>query len=76
LLNIAVKQKKPLEEIKSLQEKIKEYEKMLGDEGRILVRYSGTENKCRVMVEGKDKKEIKSIADTLANIIESEAGLN
>lgn len=54
----------PLEE-KSLQEFIAEKEKTLGNEGRILVRKSGTENLIRVMVEGKSLDEINKIADEI-----------
>ncbi len=56
--------KNPLEE-KSLQEFISEKEKTLGNEGRILVRKSGTENLIRVMVEGKSLEEINKIADEI-----------
>ena len=48
LINIKVKEKKPLDELKSVQEKIKQAEEKLGKSGRVLVRYSGTENKARV----------------------------
>ncbi|MCK5255707.1 MAG: phosphoglucosamine mutase, partial [Deltaproteobacteria bacterium] len=44
-------------------------EKTLSDKGRVLVRYSGTQSLCRVMVEGQDEKEIKSIAQNLAQLI-------
>jgi phosphoglucosamine mutase len=56
--------KNPLEE-KSVQEFIEKKSKELGEEGRILVRKSGTENLIRVMVEGKSKKQIEEIADEI-----------
>lgn len=49
---------------------IKKYKKILKNEGRIVVRASGTENKVRVMIEGKNLKEIKKYAKDLAELIE------
>lgn len=57
--------KNPLEE-KSLQNFIKEKEVELGENGRILVRKSGTENLIRIMIEGADEQQIKKIADEIA----------
>ena len=56
--------KNPLEE-KAVQDFIKEKEKELGENGRILVRKSGTENLIRVMVEGKNQHQIEKIADEI-----------
>jgi len=75
LLNIKVKEKKPLIELKELTKLISKYEKELGEKGRILVRYSGTENICRVMVECENKSETKKIANALADIIKGEIGV-
>lgn len=74
LLNIAVRSKPPLEEISSLQEAIIQMQKLLGEVGRVLVRYSGTENLCRVMVEGPKKKTIEAMASNLGLIIKKELG--
>jgi phosphoglucosamine mutase len=46
----------------------------LGGQGRILVRYSGTENKVRVMVEGPDDAMIRKIAETLRDVLKEEIG--
>ena len=75
LLNVKVKEKKPLVELKELTKLISKYEKELGERGRILVRYSGTENVCRVMVECENKSETKKIANALANNIKGEIGV-
>ena len=46
----------------------------LGDSGRVLVRYSGTENICRVMVEGPKQKQVNQIAQTIAAVVETSIG--
>ncbi|MDR2337930.1 MAG: phosphoglucosamine mutase [Deltaproteobacteria bacterium] len=74
LLNIKVAHKPPLESLPKLQEVIKKSEQILTDSGRILVRYSGTENKVRVMVEAQDAKLCESVAQNLAEIIKVELG--
>lgn len=52
LINIDVKSKPDIETLPQVVQAIKDVESALGDEGRVLVRYSGTQNMCRVMVEG------------------------
>lgn len=74
LVNVKVKQKKPIQSMLSVCQAISDAEKRLGDQGRVLVRYSGTENKCRVMVEGKDQEEINSIAESIVSTIKEEIG--
>src|SRR5690606_8199434 len=54
LLNVPIKQKKALEELPSVQAVIRGVEEKLGAEGRVLVRFSGTEPKARVLVEGPE----------------------
>jgi phosphoglucosamine mutase len=56
--NLRVAKKRPLADLKSLQSVIKATEQDLGDEGRVLVRYSGTESKLRLLVEGKDDLQV------------------
>ncbi|MEF3255877.1 MAG: phosphoglucosamine mutase, partial [Deferribacterales bacterium] len=65
LKNAAVKNKIPLSELKNTTRLIRDYEEALGSEGRILVRYSGTENKIRVMVEGMYFDKVELIANTI-----------
>ncbi|MBN1544484.1 phosphoglucosamine mutase [Candidatus Woesearchaeota archaeon] len=74
LKNIRVRQKRPIEKMLSVVEAIARAEKRLGSDGRVLVRYSGTEGKCRVMIEGKDKDEIGALADSIADKIKGEIG--
>jgi phosphoglucosamine mutase len=65
-LNIAVKQKRELGELPSVMKAIRGVEGALGKEGRVLVRFSGTESKARVLVEGPDAKRNQVHADQIA----------
>lgn len=67
--NVEIKQKKDLDSIPEIRKAIDTAEKTLSDKGRVLVRYSGTQSLCRVMVEGQDEQEIKGIAQNLAQLI-------
>ncbi|MEW6619008.1 MAG: phosphoglucosamine mutase [bacterium] len=76
LINIRVKDKKTdLESISEVQSAIKSGQESLKEEGRILVRYSGTEYLARVMVEGPTEDEINKIANNIANIIKEKIGV-
>lgn len=67
LVNVKVASKPPLESVPELQKVIRASQELLGETGRILVRYSGTESKIRVMVEAQSEKEVeKVIADVLS----------
>ncbi len=72
LKNLNVVYKTPMEELEKAPEIIKQVESELGDEGRVLVRYSGTENKIRVMVEGKNAEEIDAYADRIIKVLDAE----
>jgi phosphoglucosamine mutase len=74
LVNVRVKQRKPLGELPAVQEEIRAAEASFGDSGRILVRFSGTEPLARVMVEGPDQARVKSWADRIAAKIRVELG--
>jgi phosphoglucosamine mutase len=67
--NVEVKDKKDLDSIPEVAQAIAAAEKTLSGKGRVLVRYSGTQTLCRVMVEGQDEKEIKGIAKSLTRLI-------
>jgi phosphoglucosamine mutase len=66
LINTAVERKVPLDDLPDVQRRIGEIERELGDDGRVLVRYSGTESKVRVMIEGLDQGRIQQWAEELA----------
>jgi phosphoglucosamine mutase len=74
LVNVKVKEKKDLKTLSSVNSKIKEIEGKLAGNGRVLVRYSGTENLARVMLEGQGQKEIEGYANEIAAEIKKEIG--
>ncbi len=65
-LSVPVAEKRPLEELGGVRRLMTEIERELGDSGRLLVRYSGTENKARVMIEGPDEAMIRARAESVA----------
>lgn len=69
LVNVTVSDKPPLEEVASVQAEIKAAEKTLNGEGRVLIRYSGTQSMCRVMVEGPTTAVTESLANRLADAV-------
>lgn len=71
LVNVKVSQmgKKRYENDEEIKNAIKSAEKELGDTGRVLVRVSGTEPLVRVMLEGKDEKQITVLADEIAQVV-------
>ncbi len=71
MINISVRQKISLDDIPSVRDKISSAQKELAESGRLLVRYSGTENLCRVMVEAAKKELATRLADEIANAIKS-----
>lgn len=74
LINIPVAQKIPFEQVEAVRSVIAEKEKALADNGRVLVRYSGTENKARVMVECENEDMCKQHAQDIAETIQRELG--
>lgn len=73
LVNVDVKEKKDISKLK-VNKNIKDAESKLGKKGRVLVRYSGTQNLCRIMIEGENKREIQKIADDIAKTMKKELG--
>jgi phosphoglucosamine mutase len=67
--NVRVREKKPLEQIPEVMDAIRAAEKALDDNGRVVVRYSGTEALCRVMVEAESEERMKQHADAIAGAI-------
>jgi phosphoglucosamine mutase len=74
LVNVKVQNKKPIEELPEVKSLIEKIEKDLAGEGRVLVRYSGTEPKARVMVEGPDESTIRARANEVAEALSRQCG--
>ncbi|MEX1012540.1 MAG: phosphoglucosamine mutase [Waddliaceae bacterium] len=73
-LNVKVSQKPPLESLPNTQNAIDKATKKLGEEGRVFVRYSGTEDLLRVMVEAKEGEVVEELATSIANAAKEEIG--
>jgi phosphoglucosamine mutase len=69
LVNTPVDRKIPIEQLPDVQKLIANVERELGDDGRVLVRYSGTECKARVMIEGLDQSRIQTWAEEIAGVL-------
>jgi len=69
LTNVKVSQKKDFSQIPSIANIVRGIEKELGNRGRLVLRYSGTENLARIMIEGENHDRIRSMADGLAGEI-------
>ncbi|MFH1053411.1 MAG: phosphoglucosamine mutase [Candidatus Woesearchaeota archaeon] len=74
LLNIEVKEKKDFAKIENVKKKVDEIKNLLGDEGRVFVRCSGTQNLCRITVEGDKKEKIHEYSNQIANEIKKAGG--
>ncbi|HOU57657.1 MAG TPA: phosphoglucosamine mutase [Smithellaceae bacterium] len=74
LINVDVKRKPDIEDVPKLVEAIRQAESELGGEGRVLVRYSGTQNMCRVMVEGPSDAVTEKYCRQIADVVKSELG--
>lgn len=74
LVNVKVDQKLPFENVPAIAKASAELSAQLAGHGRLLLRYSGTENLARVMIEGNDQAQIEHQANELASLIRSELG--
>ena len=74
LVNVKVREKRDFEDIPQIDSAVKNLNEQLGDTGRLLLRYSGTENLARIMIEGENQAEIEQSANKLAEIIEKYLG--
>lgn len=74
LINFDVATKPPLEEIPALVKAVEKAEAELGDKGRVLIRYSGTQPMCRVMVEGPTDEMTNRLAEELAAVVRKSIG--
>lgn len=74
LINVPVQKRVPFETCPSITGGISAAERELGSRGRVLLRYSGTEALCRVMVEGENEDVVAKIAQELAELVRHELG--
>jgi phosphoglucosamine mutase len=74
LLNVRVREKVPFEEVEEVAHASREVRERLGEGGRLLLRYSGTEPLARVMIEGQSQAEIDALAEGLAAVIRRSLG--
>ena len=74
LVNVTVGEKRPFEELPEVSRLARMTEEQLGDRGRLLLRYSGTESLARIMIEGENQAEIDAYARTLADAIKNSSG--
>ncbi|HEX8721113.1 MAG TPA: phosphoglucosamine mutase [Pyrinomonadaceae bacterium] len=74
LLNVRVREKVPFEEVGEVADAARDVRERLGDGGRLLLRYSGTEPLARVMIEGQSQEEIDALAEGLAGVIRRSLG--
>jgi len=74
MINVDVKSKPDVSTVPEIVKVIQGVEKELGDDGRVLVRYSGTQNMCRVMVEGPSDDVTEKYCNEIADIVKSALG--
>ena len=72
--NIHIREKRPFAELHKVKSAMEHAAKLLGDDGRLLVRYSGTEQKVRIMVEGKESNLVHEVAEKISAAFQEEAG--
>ena len=75
LVNVRVREKVPFESLPGVQKAVAEVEECLSQNGRLLLRYSGTELLARVMIEGANQSEINGYAEKIASQIRAEIGV-
>ena len=74
LINVDVRSKPDLNTVPGLAEAIKQVKTELGEEGRVLIRYSGTQNMCRVMVEGPTQDVTERYCRQIAAVVRETIG--
>ena len=74
-LSVPVSHKPPLETVPNLPELLKEVEAKLGVTGRVVARYSGTEDRFRIMVEGAEYKQISQMAESISCLVKDQIGV-
>ncbi|MDX9786197.1 MAG: phosphoglucosamine mutase [Desulfobacterales bacterium] len=76
LINVDVREKPPIETVPEIQQAIEAAAAALGDKGRVLVRYSGTQPMCRVMVEGPTQAITRQYCEIIAETVRRAIGIS
>ncbi len=74
LVNVRVKERRQIDDLPKVKKLVADVESRLGDTGRVLIRYSGTEPLMRIMLEGQDQDEINSMANDIAALVKQVIG--
>lgn len=72
LVNVRVRRQPPFDTVPAIAAKMAAIERQLGDDGRLLLRYSGTEPLCRVMIEARDGDVVERLCTELAAVVQQE----
>lgn len=72
--NVVVKERRSLEEIAGWSDELERQKEILGQEGRVFARYSGTEDLLRILVEAKDERKMEGVGKTLSEFVEARIG--
>jgi phosphoglucosamine mutase len=73
-LAVSVRHKPPLSSLPLVQATAARIERELGTEGRLVLRYSGTENVARIMIEGRDPQQVDTLVGELAAVLQRTIG--
>jgi phosphoglucosamine mutase len=76
LLNVPVAERRPFDELPQVAAAARRVDQALGAEGRLVLRYSGTEPLARIMIEGPDQRRIEELAEGLAAAIRAAVGVD
>jgi phosphoglucosamine mutase len=74
IVNVKVRSKPPLDSLPEVSRALAEAQTSLGDNGRVVLRYSGTEPLARVMVEAEHDADVQRFSQSVANALRSEIG--
>ena len=74
LLNVRVRERRPVDTVPALAAAIDEVARQMAGQGRVLVRYSGTEPLLRIMLEGPDDATIRRAAEAIADVARATLG--
>jgi len=73
--NLKVREKPPFESLPAIQALLQETQAALAGKGRIVLRYSGTEPKVRLLIEGRDEQQISKMAERIVEVLQSAIGV-